>query len=322
MVQFRLEAPGVALPRDRFVIRGYSPVVTLGGGELVDTRPAKHRQFSRASLEHVAIMADSDPAQVVPLLVRETELAGAARDELARRLNLEAGTMHNHLAALVKNGVLLEIAGVPPLWLHRDSAELFESRILGLLQVFHAAEPLRPGLPKEELKSKFPAAAARVFTALLDRLSKRGKIAIEKDLVRLATHRVQLRVDQEEVKSRVEAIFRRSGLQTPALDAVERELRLEPKALREAVGLLVTGKKLVKVSEEILIHEEHLAQLRKKVINYLKDGTKMGMPEFKDLTGVSRKYSVPLLEYFDGTGLTIRIGDQRVLRRSSGAKDD
>jgi selenocysteine-specific elongation factor len=94
LVQFRLESPGVALPRDRFVISGYSPVVTLGGGELVDTRPAKHRQFSAAALEHATIMGSAQPARAVPLLVKEAWLAGLGRDEIARRLNLDAGAAH------------------------------------------------------------------------------------------------------------------------------------------------------------------------------------------------------------------------------------
>jgi selenocysteine-specific elongation factor len=318
MVQFRLESPGVALPRDRFVIRGYSPVVTLGGGELVDTRPAKHRQFSEAALEHVSTMAGADPAQAAPLLVREAGLAGAGRDELARRINLETGAMQNVLSQLVKKGILLEVAGAPPLWLHRETAEEFGRRAAEILGAFHAAEPLKPGLPKEELKSKFPAAAPRIFAALLERLAKAGTVAVEQDLVRLATHRVRLRVDQEEGRGKVEAVFRRAGLQAPAIDAVAQELRLDPRAVREAVGLLVAAKLLVKITEEILIHEEHLAPLRAKVVGFLKGGAKMGMQEFKDISGVSRKYSVPLLEHFDRTGLTIRVGDQRVLRRSAG----
>jgi selenocysteine-specific elongation factor len=319
MVQFRLESPGVALPRDRFVIRGYSPVVTLGGGELVDTRPAKHRQFSQSALDHVAIMAESDPAQSVPLLVGEAGLGAAGREELSKRLNVDAGTMHNHLVALVKKGTLLEIPGTPPLWVHREEADAFEERALRLLKAFHAAEPLKPGLSKEELKSKFPSAAPRVFAALVERLSKRGAIVLDQDLVRLKTHRIELRVDQELVKGRVDELFVRAGLQTPTLDAVAQELRLDGRAVREAVGLLLAEKRLVKITEEILMHEQHLAPLRAKVADYLKGGAKMGMPEFKEICGVSRKYSVPLLEYFDRSGLTIRVGDQRVLRRSAGA---
>jgi selenocysteine-specific elongation factor len=319
MVQFRLESPGVALPRDRFVIRGYSPVVTLGGGELVDTRPAKHRQFSTAALEHVATMAGADPAQAVPLLVREAGLAGVGREELARRINLETGAMQNVLSQLVKQGTLLEVAGAPPLWVHREIAEGLDRQVTALLSAHHAAEPLKPGLPKEELKSKFPAAAPRVFAALLERLARGGAVAVEQDLVRLATHRVRLRVDQEEVRGKVEAVFRRAGLQAPALEAVAQELRLDPRAVREAAGLLIAGRRLTKVTEEILVHEEHLAALRAKVVEFLRGGTKMGMQEFKDISGVSRKYSVPLLEHFDRTGLTLRVGDQRVLRKSAGA---
>jgi selenocysteine-specific elongation factor len=227
--------------------------------------------------------------------------------------------MNNVLAQLVKKGTLLEVAGSPALWVHRDAAEQFNQSATALLAGFHAAEPLKPGLPKEELKSKFPAAAPRVFAALLERLAKSGALAVEQDLVRLATHKVRLRVDQEEVRGKVEAAFRRAGLQAPALEAVAQELRLDQRAVREAAGLLVADKRLAKITEEILVHEEHLAPLRAKVVEFLKGGAKMGMPEFKDISGVSRKYSVPLLEHFDRTGLTIRVGDHRVLRKSAGS---
>ncbi|HWR97519.1 MAG TPA: SelB C-terminal domain-containing protein, partial [Candidatus Methanoperedens sp.] len=264
------------------------------------------------------LAAGADPAQSAPLLVLEAGLAGAGREALARRINLETGAMNNVLAQLVRKGSLLEVAGSPPLWVHGETAAEFERRVTALLGAHHAAEPLKPGLPKEELKSKFPAASPRVFAALLERLAQAGTVATEQDLVRLATHRVRLRVDQEEVRGKVEAVFRRAGLQAPALDAVAQELRLEQRAVREAAGLLVADKRLVKITEEILIHEEHLAPLRAKVVAFLKGGAKLGMPEFKDLSGVSRKYSVPLLEHFDRAGLTIRVGDQRVLRKSAG----
>jgi selenocysteine-specific elongation factor len=201
---------------------------------------------------------------------------------------------------------------------HREAADGFEERSLRILKDFHAGEPLKPGLSKEELKSKFPTAAPRVFAALIELLAKRGKIVLEQDLVRLRTHRIELRVDQELVKVGVEEIFVRAGLQTPTLDAVAQELRLDMKAIREAIGLLLAAKKLVKITEEILVHEQNLSPLRERVGEFLKGGAKMGMPEFKEISGVSRKYSVPLLEYFDRSGLTIRVGDQRVLRRSSG----
>jgi len=317
MVQFRLESPGVAMPRDRFVIRGYSPVATLGGGEIVDARPAKHRQFSAAPLEHVETMAEADPRRAAALLAREAGLAGASREDLARRINLDAGTLQNHLAALVKEGTLLDVAGAPPLWVHREAAASFAERALGILRDYHAAEPLKAGLAKEELRSKFPAAAPRVFAALLDGLARRGTVAVEKDLVRLATHRVQLRVDQEEAKRKVEEAYRRAGLQAPAPEALAAELKVEPQTVRQALALLVTEGRLARVTDEILMHEEHLAPLREKLTAYLRERGKLGMPEFKEITGVSRKYSVPLLEYFDRTGLTLRVGDQRVLRKST-----
>jgi selenocysteine-specific elongation factor len=318
MVQFRLESPGVALPRDRFVIRSYSPAVTLGGGEMVDTRPAKHRQFSGDAVEKLEVLAGADASRSIPLLVRAAGLAGTGEPELARRLNLERREIARQVAALLKAGQLFLVPGVPPLYVHADTAQAFDEQSLALLADYHRQNPLKPGLLKEELRSKFPAASARLFLALLDRLQKRGKIAVEQEVVRLAGHRVQLRVDQEEVKGRVEELFRKAGLQTPSLELAAQELRLEPKALREAIGLLVAEKRLFKISEELLMHGENLAAIRERVTEFLRQNGKLTVTDFKDLTGVSRKYSVPLLEHFDRNGVTIRVGDHRVLRKSAG----
>ena len=136
-------------------------------------------------------------------------------------------------------------------------------------------------------------------------------------IVRLSSHSVRLRSDQEEVKGKVESYFLRAALQPPVLSVIGTELSLDPRALRESITLLQSEGRLVKITEDLTIHSERLTPLRDRVVDFLKDGGRISMPDFKEISGLSRKYSIPIMEYFDRSGLTIRVEDHRVLRKSS-----
>ena len=159
--------------------------------------------------------------------------------------------------------------------------------------------------------------AEKAFPFLLERLTKSGKIAAEKDLVRLREHKVSLRVDQAEVKEKVEAYYTKVGLQPPVPGVISEELSLPRETLAEAVSLLLADGVLVKITQEMSIHAESIGGLKEKVVDHLKANEQIDMPAFKELSGLSRKYSIPVMEYFDRSGVTIRVGDHRKLRKSS-----
>ncbi len=317
MVQFRLEAPGVALPRDRFVVRSYSPVVTVGGGEMIDTHPAKHRQFSSSVVESLEVLAAGDLGRSALLLLDEADAAGEGSEGISRRLNIDRQEAGSLLEGLCREGSAFRVPVKPPLYLHHLALRHLEDRTLELLAAFHGQEPLKAGLSKEELRSRLGPEAGRSFSYILSRLQESGKLAVEKDLVRLATHKVTLRVDQEEVKRKVESYYRRVGLQPPVSPVIAGELGLEPKALKQAVDLLVADGILVKVSEEMHLHSGSLSALRDKLVEHITSRGRIDMQGVKEVSGLSRKYTIPLMEYFDRSGLTIRVGDHRVLRKPS-----
>lgn len=316
MVQFRLESPGVALPRDRFVVRSYSPIVTLGGGELIDSHPVKHKGRSSQALQDLEVLASGDLAQSALLLLRAAKMEGLGDDRLAVRLNIDRKEALSALDDLSRKGSSVRVPGRPPLFLHAAAVEDYEERALKILGTFHGHEPLKAGLSKEELRSRL-SATPRSFPLLLERLKKAGKIALEKDLVRLSGHKVKLRSDQEAIKKRVEEYFYRKGLQPPVSAVIGADLGIDPALLRESVALLQAEKKLEKITEDLSIHRESLSPLRKKLVDFLGSKGQVTMQDFKEISDLSRKYTIPIMEYFDRTGLTIRVGDHRVLRKST-----
>jgi selenocysteine-specific elongation factor len=317
MVQFRLESPGVALPRDRYVIRSYSPAVTLGGGTLIDTHPLKHKKFSSQAVASLKILDGDDREESSLLLLREAGPEGLAGAALSRRLNLDHQEAHVILDRLTRLGAAVRVPGKPPLFLDADTVAACEGTCLEILREYHALEPLKPGLSREELKSRLGRLADKAFPLLLERLEAAGSVAAEKDLVRLSTHKVSLRSDQAEVKGKVESYYRRVGLQPPVKTVIAEDLALDQAALKEALTLLLADNRLVKISEEIAIHTESLTPLKEKVIHFLEANEKISMQDFKEISGLSRKYSIPVMEYFDRSGVTVRVGDHRLLRKTS-----
>ena len=316
MVQFRLERPGVALPRDRFVVRSYSPAVTIGGGDLVDTHPAKHKKSSTTALHHLEVLASGDLKESALLLIGESGTDGITDAALSLRLNAGIGETLSILASLTKEGSAVGVPGKPPHFLHAETLQDFEDHALELLGSFHLQEPLKAGLSREEFRSRLRT-TPRIYPFLLERLRQAGKVAVEKEIVRLSSHEVRLRSDQAEVKGKVESYFLSAGLQPPVLSVIGSELHLDPRALRESITLLQSDGRLVKITEDLTIHSDRLNPLRDRVVEFLKDGGRISMPDFKEVSGLSRKYSIPIMEYFDRSGLTIRVGDHRVLRKSS-----
>jgi selenocysteine-specific elongation factor len=142
-------------------------------------------------------------------------------------------------------------------------------------------------------------------------------VVLEKDLVRLATHRVQLAVDQEDVTRRLETLYQRGQLTPPTLKEVEAALELPKAKIQPLLSVLVNQGKLVKVKEDLYFHAEALANLKAKLVDFLKENGEISVVQFKDMTQTSRKFTIPLMEYFDTNRVTVRVGEARRLREGA-----
>jgi len=317
-VQFILKDAVALKPGDRFVVRNLSPAITWGGGQILHVNPPRHKRRQEKVLSGLKTLEQGSPEEQVRLYLEEAGPAGRSRPELAAMLAWDSTEIANLLNALVQKGQALLYDPENQRYILTDTARALEEDIRNHLKTYHQKNPLRPGFSKEELRRRLsPQMEMRLFNYILGRLTQQKQVVVEKDLVRLATHRVQLAVDQEEVTERLEALYRQGQLTPPTLKEVEAALKLPLAKIQPLLAVLVNRGSLVKVKEDLYFHTEALAQLKAKLVDFLKQNREISVPQFKDLTQTSRKFTIPLLEYFDTNRVTVRVGEARRLREGA-----
>jgi len=298
-----LREPALVLPGDRFIIRMFSPVVTIGGGTVVDLAPRRYRRDERPG-ERLSVLASGGIAQRLALMVREARYGVAVREIVAR-----TGWMTAEVEQAARQAELVLIRQAEP-WLVSET--LIEGAVKNLreaLEQYHRAQPLKPGIPKEELRNRLlPRAPGFLLDCVLNRSP--GIIA-EADTVRLVTHRVALQPEEEQAMAAIERAFEKAGLAVPAPAQVLAQSGIEAVRARALLEMLLREGKLVRVGDELIFHAAALDRLRRTIA--ARKGERFGVAQFKQWTGVSRKYAIPLLEYLDRERLTRREGDLRVV---------
>jgi len=298
-VRLVLSDPLLLLPGDRFIVRMFSPVVTIGGGVVLDIAPPR-----RASLDRLRIFETAPLPERVALLARESRYGIGLADLVARTGLLEADLRKAAGAAALTVLESPQFWLLDPAWVTKQLEALHDH-----VKQFHRQNPLLAGVSKEELRSKyFPGAPAWLMDALL---SRSKTLTAEGEVVRLSSHKVALKRDEEDAAAKIENAFRAGGLATPAVPEVLAKSGVDPARARTLLQLMLRDQRLVRVSDELVFHASAMQSLRALLTQ--KKGQRFGVPEFKDWTGVSRKYAIPLLEYLDRERITRRDGDSRVV---------
>jgi selenocysteine-specific elongation factor len=313
--QLRLEAPAALVAGDRFVIRSYSPVRTIGGGAVLNPIPPKHKRFRESVIAHLSQRAEADSEAAVEGDVRDAGYAGRSLAHLRVMTNLPEKTLESTLQALASRQRVVQTDRERRVYVHADRFAALRDAAAGHVETYHRAHPLKPGMSREELRSKFPPEVGpRLFTQVLNRLIKEDALVQEGDLVRRAGHAVALGVDESELRRRLLETYRDAGLTPPNFGALCKEIDIAPKAAEPVLLTLRDEGRLVKVAGDLFFHADVLAGLRERVVAFLREKGEMTTPDFKSLTGVSRKYLIPLIEHLDAENLTIRVGEVRKLR--------
>jgi len=316
MLQIRLEERIAAMPRDRFVIRRYSPVMTLGGGEIIDSHPEKHKRFRQGIIEDLATLAKADIPETVEFHIRKAGGMGMDLKALAGTTNLEPGTIAQTLASLNQEGAIILVDEAHQRAVHASFYNGFKEKIRDTLREFHQRNPLKGGMSKEELKARLsPDMDARLYGRLLDDLERQGEIQVRQEHCSLAEHQVSLSSEERRIYDRILALFKEAWIHPPGRNEVLDSLKKERDAAERLINLLIDEGNLVRLKGDLLFHHEAVGHISKQVQDLLKDGKRMDIGGFKEMTGLSRKFAVPLLEYLDAQGVTMRVGDERVLRR-------
>jgi selenocysteine-specific elongation factor len=303
------------LPGDLAVLRSYSPVQTIGGAQVLNVIPSRHKRFNQEVLEHLHILESGTESEKAALQIRLAGARGMARSSLSRILPLPAKRLDDIIRDLLNQKILVQWDKENKNLIHYQELVKLNKAIEQELADYHQANPLKPGLIKEELKSRLPQIReAKLFNFLLNQLAEQGILVQEKELVRLSRHKVQLKEDQQAVQEALEKAYLKSGLQPPYFkELIEQFPKGQP---RQVLELMVKEGKLVKVKEDLYFHKQAIEGIKQKLVQWLKKNGEINTAEFKDLTQSSRKYTIPLLEYFDALQVTIRVEDKRILRES------
>ena len=298
-IRLLLREPLVLLPGDRFIVRMFSPVVTIGGGVVVDTAAPR-----RGAVERLRILEKATPPEKIALLAAESRY-GLGMAELVAR----TGWLETEIAAVAARAQLIVLHS-PHFWvLDATWAAKQLDAIHEHLKQFHRRNPLLAGVSKQELRSKqMPGAPPWLLDALLERSKT---LALDGETIRLASHKIAFKQDEEQAAHKIETAFQSAGLAVPGLQEVLAKSGVEASRARSLLQLLLKDKRLVRVSDELVFHSTAMQSLRALLAQ--KKGQRFAVPEFKEWTGISRKYAIPLLEFLDRERITRREGDARVV---------
>ncbi|HYH85017.1 MAG TPA: selenocysteine-specific translation elongation factor [Pyrinomonadaceae bacterium] len=318
LAQLRLESPIVALPGDRFIVRTYSPQRTFAGGEILDAHAQKRRGRDRtAARERLAALDGADDAARLAFFVVSSGERGLRRAEAASRTGWRDDVLDRSVSEARSRGAIIEAEGV---LVGCDAFERLQRAATEEVEAHHAREPLSRGMARETLRERvFAHAAQEIFRAVLRRAEDEGALIAERELVRSSRHSMELSPADAEARELLEKIYRDAALEAPNLeeafaraggDAGGRE------RMRKILQLLIDAGALVRVSGDLFFHRDALERLASALREYADargPERLIDVAAFKQLSGVSRKYAIPLLEYFDRERITRRAGDRRII---------
>ena len=302
--QLRLPAAALLLPGDRFIMRQFSPVTTIGGGIVLDAAPIPRAAARDTFLE---TMAGEDPALMLRARIARRQHEGISLSRLTAETGWNRNVIEAKLSPAVRDQQVLRIGDR---FAETRAIEDLKLHLQRRLEQFHEKNPLVGGIGREELREQLKA-SAEVFAAVAAALVREKKMEIAGDSVRLAGRGVAMKDEEAESKKIIEDAFAAAGLKVPALREVMAGLKVDKVRAQKIVTLLLRDKTLIKISEELVFHRGALEQLRRQMAAYRANSAKIDVAQFKEMTGVSRKYAIPLLEYLDRERVTKRVGDAR-----------
>jgi selenocysteine-specific elongation factor len=316
VAQLRLESPVAIVKDDRFVVRSYSPVRTIGGGHVLNPAPQKHKRLKPDIVRGLQHLADNDPESIISYHIEQAGYRGVSFSHLKIMTNLPDKQLDTQLQHLLSQKTIIQADKENRIFIHQTTFDTLKQKFTEHLAEYHATNPLKAGMPKEELKSKFPLLTdSKIFNQVLNQMIQSRQIVQEENTVRLESHRVSLGQDQAAIRNKIIKIYQNGGLQPPYFREVVKQLQLEPKHARDVLMLLVEEGQIVKTKDDLFFDTNAVDKLKHKLVDFLKANDEISTPQFKEMTGVSRKFVIPLIEYFDAKNVTLRVGDSRKLRR-------
>ncbi|WP_213818400.1 selenocysteine-specific translation elongation factor [Garciella nitratireducens] len=313
-VQLRLETNSVAKPMDHLIIRFYSPMVTIGGGVVLDAYPQKRKRFKDEVIQQLQLREKGDTKKVLLQFLKEYSNQYLSLNEIQKRTGISYQELEKNYENLQEENriIVLSISGKKYLF-HMNYIKDIDEKLQAYLNKFHQTYPLKKGASKEEIRNKIlNAAPGKIAEQLLKFLEKKGKISIHQETISLRGFTVELSTEQKQIANVIEKSFKQ-GKFNPPNKKVWLNNQENSKEYEQVFEAFIDWGILVKITEEIYFHKDSYELAKRKLQNYFQEHKEIDVATFRDLLGTSRKYAIALLEYFDQKKFTKRIRDIRVV---------
>lgn len=300
--QFRLGEPVVLLSGDRYIIRSFSPLNTIGGGEILDPHPIKRKK--KTGIDDLTVFEKGDLKEKIQAKVKRSHFHGCPVSEIEGWILADLPELKSAIAQLLKQGTLKQVQDI---LLHKDGISSFSDALKAILERFHRDNPLKQGMPKEELRAKIRI-DQRVFNSLA---SMTNDIAVEKDMLRLKSFKVSLSHADEGTKGKILAALTKGGFLPPVKTELAQQLSVTEKELNDHLMLLTKEGSVIKINASIYITREQYDKMLTLLRDFFSKKSEITVADFRDVLGTSRKYALPFLEFLDSSKMTLRVGDIR-----------
>jgi selenocysteine-specific elongation factor len=312
-VQLRLEQPVIVQHGDRFILRFYSPMETLGGGMVLNPHPRRHKQATmQESLKNLEVLEKGTTEDRLAIFISGRGLAGMEEAEAIGTIAADKQEIATALASLAQKKSVLRVDN---LYVHTSHLAALEKKALDIIAKYHKDNPLKPGLEKEELKGMLRMRLSpKVLNLTIDGLVKKKQIEADGSRLRLPGFKAAVGKDQDAVKNKIVEAIKKGGSQPPLREELPALLGVTDKDAKDLLKLLAEEGRTVRINDSLHLHKDTLETIKADLKKYLEEKKEITMAEFRDLAKTSRKFAVPLMEYFDSQKLTQRVGDKRMLR--------
>ncbi len=316
--QIILSENDVVVAGDHFVLRSYSPVTTIGGGLIIDPLPAKHKRHNTKIIEELNLLQKGTLPEKISVILERAGFKGINLRRLSFRLGINARKIRDALEILLSGRFAFLLDNDDTTVISANFFHQMEELIIKNIAAYHKNNSLKEGISKEELKaSQGNIVSPKLFNMVINSLNKNGTIVSDKDNVRLAGHQVEFSGELDSLRRDIARIYNDAGLTPSSLSEVMNKFKDQKTKAQSIIKLMLKEGDLIQINEELCFAGKALEKLRNDYkAQLIKDG-KATPASFKDLTGLSRKYIIPLMEYFDTNKLTVRVGDHRILREKT-----
>jgi len=303
--QFRLEDPVVVLSGDRYIIRRFSPLETIGGGEILDPHPVRRKR--KMGTEDLELFEKGTLAERIGALVKRFRYQGCKISQIEGWFHENLPEIASTIDRLAGKGILIRNHDV---LFHKEIFSAFVDVLISFLKQFHSDNPLKGGMPKEELKARLKSECTG-GDEIFDLLPKIEEIALDKDMVRLRDFKVSLSTADKGMKEKIISLLNKDGFQSPSKTELAQAFSINEREAGDLLKLMTQEGALVRINDATYIAKEQYDRMIGLLKGFYAKKPEMTVADFRDLLGTTRKYALPLLEYLDSNKITLRIGDIR-----------